>query len=74
MLMNYADYKGIDVSARADLSGYSDQPSAWAGEAVQWAVSEGLIAGVTDDELQPQGNATRAQVAAMFQRFIENVL
>ena len=74
MLMNYADYKGIDVSARADLSGYSDQPSAWAGEAVQWAVSEGLIAGVTDDELQPQGNATRAQVAAMLQRFIENVL
>ena len=74
MLMNYAHYTGIDVSARADLNGYSDQPSAWAGEAVQWAVSEGLIAGVSDDELQPQGNATRAQVAAMLQRFIENVL
>lgn len=74
MLMNYADYKGIDVSGRADLNGYSDQPSAWASEVVQWAVSEGLIAGVTDDELQPQGNATRAQVAAMLQRFIENVL
>ena len=74
MLMNYAHYTGIDVSARADLSGYIDQPSAWASEAVQWAVAEGLIAGVTDDELQPQGNATRAQVAAMLQRFIENVL
>ena len=71
MLMNYAQYKGMDVSARADLSGYSDAPSTWASEAVQWAVAEGLLAGVTDDELQPQGQATRAQVAAIMQRFLE---
>lgn len=71
MLMNYAQYKGMDVSARTDLSGYSDAPSTWASEAVQWAVAEGLLAGVTDDELQPQGQATRAQVAAIMQRFLE---
>ena len=74
MLMNYAQYKGMDVSARADLSGYTDAPSTWASEAVQWAVGEGLLAGVTDDQLQPQGQATRAQVAAILERFLENVL
>ncbi len=70
ILMNYASYKGEDVSARADLSAYTDQPSAWAEETMSWAVAEGLITGVTNDELQPQGNATRAQVAAILQRFL----
>ena len=70
MLMNYSAWKGEDVSARADLSGYSDQPSAWATETMSWAVAEGLISGVTADQLQPQGNATRAQVAAILQRFL----
>ena len=71
MLMKYAQYKGLDTTARADLSGYTDAPSTWASEAVQWAVAEGLLAGVTDDQLQPQGQATRAQVAAIFERFLE---
>lgn len=71
MLMNYARWKGQDISARADLSDYTDAPSTWASEAVQWAVAEGLLAGVTDDQLQPQGQATRAQVAAIFERFLE---
>ena len=70
ILMNYSAYKGEDVSARADLSAYTDQPSAWAEETMSWAVAEGLISGVTNDELQPQGNATRAQVAAILQRFL----
>lgn len=71
MLMNVAQWKGQDISARADLSDYTDAPSTWASEAVQWAVAEGLLAGVTDDQLQPQGQATRAQVAAIMQRFLE---
>ena len=70
ILMNYAAYKGEDVSARADLTSYTDQPSTWAQEAMQWAVAEGLISGVTADTLQPQGAATRAQVAAILQRFL----
>ena len=70
ILMNYANYKGQDTSARAALDNYTDQPSAWAEEAMSWAVAEGLISGVTNDELQPQGNATRAQVAAILQRFL----
>ena len=70
MLMKYAQWKGQDTSARADLSDYTDQPSTWATEAVQWAVAEGLLNGVTDDELQPQAATTRAQTAAVFQRFL----
>ena len=70
ILMNYSAYKGEDVSARADLTNYTDQPSAWAEETMSWAVAEGLISGVTNTELQPQGNATRAQVAAILQRFL----
>ena len=70
ILMNYAAYKGEDVSARADLTSYTDQPSTWATETMSWAVAEGLISGVTADTLQPQGAATRAQVAAILQRFL----
>ena len=70
ILMNYSAWKGEDVSARADLTIYIDQPSAWAEETMQWAVAERLISGVTNDELQPQGNATRAQVAAILQRYL----
>ena len=71
ILMNYAAYKGEDVSARADLSAYSDADavSSWAAETMRWAVAEGYISGMTADELQPQGNATRAQVAAILERF-----
>ena len=74
MLMNYASYKGEDVSNRADLSAYSDTAtiSSWANDVMQWAVAEGLISGVTNTELQPQASATRAQVAAILQRFLEN--
>ncbi len=73
ILMNYADYKGMDVSARADLSGYSDADtiSSWATDTMQWAVAEGYISGMTADTLEPQGSTTRAQVAAIFQRFLE---
>ena len=70
ILMNYSAYKGQDISARADLTNYPDQPSTWAEETMSWAVAEGLISGVTNTELQPQGNATRAQVAAILQRFL----
>ena len=70
ILMNYANYKGQDTSARAALDNYTDQPSTWATETMQWAVAEELITGVTNDELQPQSSATRAQVAAILQRFL----
>ena len=74
ILMNYAQYKGQDVSARATLDTYNDATaiSSWANDVMSWAVAEGLLTGVTNDQLQPQGNATRAQVAAILQRFLDN--
>ena len=72
ILCNYAAWKGEDVSARAELSRYSDAAaiSSWATDVMRWAVAENLISGVTTDELQPQGAATRAQVAAILERFL----
>ena len=74
ILMNYAQYKGQDVSARATLDIYNDATaiSSWANDVMSWAVAEGLLTGVTNDQLQPQGNATRAQVAAILERFLDN--
>ena len=72
MLMNYAQWKGQGTSARADLSHYSDADSisSWANDVLSWAVAEGLLTGVTDDTIAPQVHATRAQVAAILQRFL----
>ena len=72
IIYNYADYKGMDVSKRADLSKYSDaaRVSEWAEDVLSWANAEGLINGMTDTTLVPQEHATRGQVAAIFQRFL----
>ena len=65
-------YAGQPV-AGGDLSGFADgdSVSSWASYAMAWAVNAGLISGVGGDTLNPQGEATRAQVAAIFQRFIQ---
>ena len=72
ILYNYAKFKGIDVSARGDLSKFSDgnTTSAWAKEFMQWAVGSGLMSG-GGGKLNPTGNATRAEVAQMFKNFNE---
>ena len=76
ILYRYAQYKKIDVTATADLSGYADaaQISAYAETAMKWANGEGLITGVTDTMLKPAGNATRAQAATILMRFCEEVV
>lgn len=75
ILYRYAQYKGYDVTKRADLSGYSDngQVSAYAKDALAWANAAKLINGVTNTTLAPQGNATRAQVSAILHRFCDGV-
>ena len=76
MLFNYANKSGMDTSARADLSGMknADAVSDWALEAVQWAVAEGILKGVDNTDLAPQGLATRAQAAAFMQRYVKTAL
>lgn len=73
MLYRYAKLKGYDVSASADISGYTDASSvsSWATDAMRWAVSAGLINGRTAATLAPQGNATRAEVASILMRFMQ---
>ena len=73
MLYRYVKLKGYDVSASADISGYTDASSvsSWATDAMRWAVSAGLINGRTATTLAPQGNATRAEVASILMRFMQ---
>lgn len=75
ILYRYAQYKGYDVSASGEMNAYTDAAnvSDYASSAMQWAVGEGLLNGVTETTLAPDGSAIRAQVAAIFMRFCENV-
>lgn len=73
ILFRFAAYRGMDaVTLRENLSSFQDQAaiSAYAVSALNWAVGEGLMRG-TGDKLEPTGNATRAQVAAMLRRFMQ---
>lgn len=74
ILMNYAKYKGYDISMKADLSKFADGESIspWAKDAISWANAEGLIQG-SGSQLMPADNAVRCQVAAILQRFIETI-
>lgn len=74
VLFRYAASRGLDVSARADLSSFPDASTAapYAREALEWAVSIGLING-SGGKLDPAGPASRAQSAAILSRFRELV-
>lgn len=75
ILYRYAEYKGYDVSAVGDLSQFNDADSVseWANEVMSWAVGAGLINGMGDGSVAPQGTATRAQVATVLMNFCENI-
>ena len=72
ILYLYADYKGFDTTNSADISSYKDaaKVSGYAKKYMQWAVAEGLIKG-SNGELNPKGNATRAEISAILKRFVE---
>ena len=79
ILYNYAHNKGYDVSARADLTAFPDAASVsgWAEEALSWANAAGLINGTVRDGqtiLDPQGSASRAQVAMILMNYVEHVV
>lgn len=79
ILYNYAHSKGYDVSARADLAAFPDAASVsgWAEEALSWANAAGLINGTVRDGqtiLDPQGSASRAQVAMILMNYVEHVV
>lgn len=79
ILYNYAHSKGYDVSARADLTAFPDAASVsgWAKNALSWANAAGLINGTVRDGqtiLDPQGSASRAQVAMILMNYVEHVV
>ena len=76
ILYRYAKLKGCDMSARADLSKYTDvdQVSGYAADAMAWAVEIGLVKGTSDTTLSPAGDATRGQIATIMTRLCEDVL
>lgn len=76
MLYRFAKDQGCDVSAKGDLSVFSDQAKVsdgWGVEAMEWAVGAKIING-SDGRLNPQGTATRAELAVMLARFCRDVL
>ena len=72
MLYGYAAFTGADVTARADLSAYSDagQIPSWAMDAMQWANARRLIVGRDSSHLAPNGGTTRAEMAAILSAYI----
>lgn len=72
MLYRYAQGAGCDVTNMRDLGNYPDaaKVSSYAVEALQWATGAGLITDMGDGTLNPQGSATRAQVATILMRFL----
>ena len=73
ILYRYANYMKYDTENKADFSNYSDAEdvSSWAAEAMQWAVGNDIICGKSETHLDPSGNATRAECAAMAARFMQ---
>lgn len=72
MLYRYANVIGLDTGTRGELSSFpdGDETSSWAQDAMAWAVSVGLFQGDDTGALNPKGDATRAQVATLFERMI----
>lgn len=74
ILYRYATYKGYDTENAGSIANFSDaaKVSSWANTAISWAVGEELMNG-DNGALRPQGNATRAEIAALLMRFAENI-
>ena len=75
-LCTYASKRGHDVSASASLDKFTDAASVsgWAEKAVKWAVASGMISGKGDGKLAPQDSATRAEIAVIIKKFVENIV
>ena len=78
ILCRYAGEKDYDTTIHLlpSILIYKDvkEISDWALQAMQWAVSNGIITGTGDGNLSPGAEATRAQIASIFQRFCENIV
>lgn len=76
VLYNYALSFRYDIRPQADLSTFADgnSVSSWAEEAMIWSVGSGLLSGREGNRLNPGSSATRAEVAQIMMKFIQNVV
>jgi len=73
MMYRYANSKGYDTSTKAELGHFPDvsSVSGYAQEALEWAVGNGIITGKGNGNLDPLGEATRAECATIIMRFMK---
>lgn len=71
MLYRYADYKGMDVTASAELNGFTDAKDVqqWAMPAVRWAKAVGLMTGYENNTIRPNNSVSRAELAVLLYRW-----
>ena len=77
ILFRYVQYKEYNIGGETeDLGDYKDADavSSWAKTAMQWAVADGILVGVSEDTLAPQDDASRAQLATVLYRLVKNVV
>ena len=75
LFCRFAELKGMNVKKAADLSAYTDadQIGAWAVDYVEWAVASGLMQGRSASTLAPAAGTTRAEAAALLERWCEEI-
>ena len=77
MMYRYAKFleKDVTVENSNALDQFSDgeKVADWSKEAMIWAVENGIVEGMDDGTLYPQGTSTRAQVATVLQRFLSEL-
>jgi uncharacterized repeat protein (TIGR02543 family) len=76
ILYNYSIFKGYDTTVTKSLDNFADGAtvSGYAKTAMEWAVEKGIVTGIGADLLSPTSTATRAQMAAILQRYIETIV
>ncbi|MBP1925609.1 hypothetical protein J2Z76_001468 [Sedimentibacter acidaminivorans] len=76
ILYRYAKYMKYDVLSTVDITNFADNNniSSWASEPIKWMIANGLLTGKPNNIIDPKGEATRAEVATILQRFIEKIV
>ena len=75
LFFRFAELKGMNTKKSADLSAYNDANTvgSWAVDYVEWAVASGLMQGRSTNLLAPAAGTTRAETAALLERWCEEI-
>ena len=75
LLFRYVSWRGLHAEHRTSNAAIHDfsEVSEWAKDAVSFGLETGILTGTQEGEFEPRRTATRAEVAAVFMRFLENL-